>query len=311
MDTVTERNIGERLRSAARIEPERFPRLKQIGTKWAEAVSAKLAAGHASPLAVEFIASSPFVLSPSALSDTDTQLVLTVRSSKWREIALVAADGRFADTVTEAGFGGDGRDAPAPGRPLTSVGRFFADAALRGFVETGNAAFADVVTLGMSADRLLAETIGEKLDEWIAPDARTFIEFRFRLSIGRCEAALRVAIPESVLSPHRRKFAAVPDEGPSIVDETWARDLEAGFQKTDMHVRAILCEQQTSLGEISTFHVGQTLALDATMQSLVLLECEGQRLFRGSMGRSRDTYVIKVSEPVDPTEEFIDDILAH
>ena len=40
MDTVTERNIGERLRSAARIEPERFPRLKLIGTKWAEAVSA-------------------------------------------------------------------------------------------------------------------------------------------------------------------------------------------------------------------------------------------------------------------------------
>ncbi|WP_279482640.1 FliM/FliN family flagellar motor switch protein [Aureimonas sp. SK2] len=311
MDTVTERNIGERLRSAARIEPEKFPRLKIIGTQWAEAVSAKLAASHASPLAVEFVASSPFALSRSALAETDTQLALTVRSSKWREMALVAADGRFADTVTEAGFGGDGRDAPGPARPLTSVGRFFADAALRAFVDAGNAVFADVVALGMSPDRFVSDGIGEKLDEWIAPEARSFVEFRFRVSIGRCEAALRVAVPEAALAPHRRKFAAVPEEGPSIVDETWTRDLEAGFQKTDMHVRAILCEQQTSLGEISMLQVGQTLALDATMQSLVLLECEGQRLFRGTMGRSRDTYVVKVSEPVDPTEEFIDDILAH
>ncbi|WP_182084934.1 FliM/FliN family flagellar motor switch protein [Aureimonas sp. ME7] len=311
MDTITERNIGERLRSAARIEPERLPRLKLVGMQWAEAVAAKLSATHASPLAIEFVASSHFELSAGAIASSDTQLALTVRSPKWRETALVMADGRFADTVTEAAFGGDGRNPPATPKPLSQVGRFFADAALRAFIDAGNTAFTELLPLAMSPDRLATDEIGEKLEEWVAPDARSFIEFRFRVSIGGCEAALRVALPEVVLAPHRRKLAAPVDDGPSIVDESWARDLEAGFQKTDMHVRAILGEQQTTLGAISTFQVGQTIALDATMQSLILLECEGQRLFRGHMGRSRDAYVIKVEEPVDPTEEFIDDILAH
>ena len=77
-----------------------------------------------------------------------------------------------------------------------------------------------------------------------------------------------------------------------------------------MRVSALLAEHPTTLGEVACFQVGQTLALDVTMESLLVLECEGQRLFRGRMGRSRDSYMIRIEENVDPTEEFIDDILA-
>ena len=313
MDVITERkpgNIGERLRSAARLDPDRFPRLKLIGTQWAEAVAAKLNATYASPLRIEFAAISAFAYSASALEASQTQIALTARSPKWRETVLLTADARFADTVAEAAFGGDGRGLIEPGRPLSSVGKFFSDNALRAFVETGNAAFADVAPLMMTTDRLLTEAIGEKLDALIHEDARAFVEFRFQVTIGRCEAALRVAFPEQVLAPHKRALSVLPEEAPSIIDESWARDLEAGFQKADMKVSAILAEQQTTLGALATFQIGQTIALDVTMDSLVLVECEGQRLFRGHMGRSRDSYMIKIEENVDPTEEFIDDILA-
>lgn len=313
MDTLSDPklgNVGERLRAVARMDPHRFPRLGLIAARWAEAATAKLNATYASPVRVEFTALSSFAFSVAALEASETQLALTVRSPKFRETVLVTTDARFADTVSEAAFGGDGRDRIEANRALTSVSKFFADNAMRAFVETGNAAFADILPLMMTTDRLVAENVGAVLDAMLPEEARNFVEFRFRVAIGRCEAALRIAIPEAVLAPHKRVFSVVPDEAPSIVDEGWARDLEAGFQKADMKVSAILAEQPMTLGALATLQIGQTIALDATMESLVLIECEGQRLFRGHMGRSRDSYMIRIEENVDPTEEFIDDILA-
>ncbi|ALN74170.1 FliM/FliN family flagellar motor switch protein [Aureimonas sp. AU20] len=310
MDTVTDRRIGERLRSAARIEPDRYPRLKVIGAAWAEAASAKLNATYASELKIEFADLSNFVFDAKAMEQAETQIALTVRSPKWRETVLVAGGPLFVDTVAEAAFGGDGRNKPELGRPLTSVGKFFADNALRAFVDTGNAVFGDIAPMQMAPDRLVTEEIGPKLDALLLKDARQFVEFRFEVSIGRCLAALRIAVPEAVLSLHKRALAVIPDAGPSIVDESWTKDLEAGFQKADMRVSALLAEHPTTLGEVACFQVGQTLSLNVTMESLLVLECEGQRLFRGHMGRSRDSYMVRIEESVDPTEEFIDDILS-
>ncbi|WP_062113401.1 FliM/FliN family flagellar motor switch protein [Aureimonas sp. AU40] len=310
MDTVTDRRIGERLRSAARIEPDRYPRLKVIGAAWAEAASAKLNATYASELKIEFADLSNFVFDAKAMEQAETQIALTVRSPKWRETVLVAGGPLFVDTVSEAAFGGDGRNKPELGRPLTSVGKFFADNALRAFVDTGNAVFGDIAPMQMAPDRLVTEEIGPKLDALLLKDARQFVEFRFEVSIGRCLAALRIAVPEAVLSLHKRALAVIPDAGPSIVDESWTKDLEAGFQKADMRVSALLAEHPTTLGEVACFQVGQTLSLNVTMESLLVLECEGQRLFRGHMGRSRDSYMVRIEESVDPTEEFIDDILS-
>ncbi len=310
MQTVTDRRIGERLRSAARIEPDRYPRLKTIGTAWAEAALAKLNASYASPLRVDFAALSNFTLDANDTTRPETQMLLTVRSPKWRETVLVAAGPGFADTVAEAAFGGDGRDRPDAARPLTSVGRFFADGALRAFVETGNAVFGDIAPMAMAPDRLVTEEIDAKLASLVPADARQFVEFRFEVSIGRCRSALRIAIPETVLAMHKRALASPVEDAPSIVDESWTKGLEAGFQKADMRVSALLAEHATTLGEVATLRVGQTLSLDVTMESLLVLECEGQRLFRGRMGRSRDSYMVRVEEAVDPTEEFIDDILA-
>ncbi|SDO41968.1 flagellar motor switch protein FliM [Aureimonas jatrophae] len=310
MDMITEPGISERLRSAARLEPDRFPRLKVLGTQWAEAAATKLNATYASPVQVEFAALSTFVFSGQAMEVAETQVALVMRSPQWREQALLTADARFADTVSEAAFGGDGRSPSDGKRALTSVGKFFSDNALRAFAESGNTVFADVLPLGMVPDRLLAEGVGEKLEALLAPDNRNFVEFRFRISIGRCEGALRVALPEAVLAPHKRKFATLPEAAPSIVDEAWAKGLEASVQKADMQVRAFLGEHKTTLGDVASFQVGQTIALDVLVDSLLVVECEGQRMFRGRMGRSRDNYMVRIEETIDPTEEFIDDILA-
>jgi len=310
MDMITEPGISERLRSAARLEPDRFPRLKVLGTQWAEAAMGKLNGSYPSSVQVEFSALSNFVFSAEAMEMAETQVALVLRSPQWRESALIAADARFADTVSEAAFGGDGRTPSDGKRPLTSVAKFFSDNALRVFAECGNAVFADVLPLGMSVDRLVAEQVGQKLDALLPADARSFVEFRFRIRIGQCEGALRVALPENALAPHKRKFAQLPEAAPSMVDEAWAKGLEASVQKADMQVRAYLGEHKTTLGDVSRLQVGQTLALDTLVDSLLVVECEGQRMFRGRMGRSRDSYMVRIEETIDPTEEFIDDILA-
>ncbi len=111
-------------------------------------------------------------------------------------------------------------------------------------------------------------------------------------------------------SAHRRRLAVVPHPAAPAPDETWARNIQEGINRTDLELRALLDERQTTLGEIARFAVGQTIVLDATMESLIVIECEDQRLFRGRMGMTRDGYVVRIEEKIDPTEEFIDDILA-
>ena len=107
----------------------------------------------------------------------------------------------------------------------------------------------------------------------------------------------------------RRKLSIVPEEK-TFADEGWAREIQEGLSHADLEVRALLDEKQITLGDVARFTLGQTIVLDATMESLIIIECEEQRLFRGRMGVQRDSYVVRIEERVDPTEEFIDDILA-
>lgn len=301
--------IGERLRSAARIDPSRFPRLRTVAETWAELASRSLNGHCASPLKIEFAGFGNLELRSLAADLPEMCLALTMRSPMWRDLALVAADAAFPGTVSEATFGGDGRSGVDTALPLTRTSLFFADAALRRLLETGNEAFREF-PLALTPDRLVHDGPGAaKLAQALGGSPRFFVEIRFRLTIGEAASTVRALIPEAALAPHKRLLAA-PEEAPPVVDETWTRDLEAGLQMADMPIRAILCEEELTLGQIATLQVGQTLSLGATMNSLVVLECENQRLFRGRIGRARDSYTVRVEEAVDPTEEFIDDILA-
>lgn len=307
---TAERKIEAQLKSAAKIEPDRLSRLKLIAEEWATAATNALNDFYAAPVAMEFLGVASFVFDAASEEVRSAAGVTLVKSPKWRELGLVFVDGKLADTLVEAMFGGNGAVATGAPRPLTKLDKRFVELAVSTMIDAANPVFQPVAPLDMAADRMLFDDIVTDLEEVLLPDARSFIKLSFRVAVGRHESILRFALPEKALALHRRKLSIVPEAAPLVADEGWARDITEGLQHADLLVRALLDEKQITLGDVARFMVGQTIVLDATTTSPIIIECEEQRLFRGVMGRSRDSYVVRIEEKIDPTEEFIDDILS-
>lgn len=307
---TADRNIEAQLRSAAKIEPERLSRLKLLAAAWAEAGAEALNAFYAAPVEIAFSGLSGLLFTPTQPDVKASVAAMAIGSAKWRETGFVLADASLADTLVEAVFGGSGQAPAGTPRPMTKLDRRFVEMAFSTLIEAGNPVFRDVAALDMVPGRFLADAVGPELDELLAPKDRAFLQLAFTISIGQYAGTVRIALPERALAPHRRKLTIVPETAPVVTDEGWARDITEGLQLADLEVRALLDEQQITLGEVARFTLGQTIVLDATMDSLIIVECEEQRLFRGRMGRSRDSYVVRIEEKIDPTEEFIDDILS-
>ena len=310
MEMTAERNIEAQLRSAAKIEPERLSRLKLLAADWAEAGARALNASYAAPVEIAFSGLSGLLFTPAQADIRNAVAATMIGSVKWQEPGFALADAGLADTLVEAVFGGSGQAAAGTRRPMTKLDRRFMEQAFAALVDAANPVFQTVAALDMVPGRFLHDAVGATLDELLPRENRAFVQLAFRISVGQYESTIRIALPERALAPHRRKLTVLPDVVPPVTDEGWARDITEGLQLADLEVRALLDEQQITLGEVARFTLGQTIVLDATMDSLIIVECEEQRLFRGRMGRSRDSYVVRIEEKIDPTEEFIDDILS-
>ncbi|WP_188913270.1 FliM/FliN family flagellar motor switch protein [Aureimonas endophytica] len=310
---TAERTIEAQIRSASRIEPHKLPRLKLLGEEWAEAATKDFAEFCGGGLSAEFAGVAPLTIGAGAPEARDAALCLMLRSPQWTEIGFVLGDAMAADLFAEAIFGGPGRSRASAGsmqRALTALDKRLAEKGLATFAEAANPVFAEIAPLDLKSDLFVSTAIPEELDELLPADGRGFIVLTFRLRLGDVSASLRACLPEKAFAMHRRKLATVPERAAPAADETWAKNIQEGLQLADLEVRALLDERQITLGEVSRFAVGQTIVLDATMDSLIVVECEEQRLFRGRMGMTRDAYVVRIEEKIDPTEEFIDDILA-
>ncbi|BDA85951.1 flagellar motor switch protein FliM [Aureimonas sp. SA4125] len=310
MAMTAEKTIESQLRSAAKIEPDRLPRLKLIAADWADASMEQLNEIYASPVEIEFLGVSSLAFANAAADLQAAASVTIIRSPKWREIGFAVADTRLADTIVEAVFGGSGDAAVGPTRPMSKLDHRFVDLALSTMINAANPIFAPVAPLDMVDDRALHTAILPQLQDVLQKDNLAFVDFTFKISIGNHSSTLRFALPERALSVHRRKLTIVPESAPLMADEAWARDITEGLQLADLEIRALLDEKQITLGDVARFTLGQTIVLDATTDSLIIIECEEQRLFRGRMGSSHDSYVVRIEEKIDPTEEFIDDILS-
>jgi flagellar motor switch protein FliM len=308
MTLTADHNLGAKLRSASRVEAERLPRLKAIATAWAESLKDWLARDFSSEGHVEFAGAS--ALRIGAGTAEPATIAVLASSSGWPHPALVLADERFADLVPEFLFGGDGTAKRTAGRRASEMDLRFCTLVVEKTLALGNAALAPVMDVALDAERTIAHEAGARLAEIFADEPADFIQLDFRFTLGRAESHLRVALPESVVALHRRKLDRLPEAAAPAIDPDWAREIEERLQHADMQLTALLDEKPMTLGDIAGLAVGQTIVLGTRVDGLITVECEDRRLFRGRMGRGREAYLVRIEETIDPTEEFIDDILA-
>lgn len=304
MQLSAERDLKTTLRSAARVEPDRLPRLKLVGADWAERLRSALTSEFGSPLEVEYVGAE--ALAPGG----EPSLLLVAGSPGWPQPLLVTLDAGFGDLVAECLFGGDGSAAASAPRTLTELDRCFCRLVLERILAGGDAALSPVVETALATRELVSLEVAARLQAILSEEGGTYVGLAFELRLGQLRSTVRAALPQSLLALHRRKLDHLPEPPAPPADAAWARDIEEGLLDAQMEVTALLDEMPMTLGALARFAVGQTIALQTRIDGLITLECEDQRLFRGRIGRSRESYLVRIEETIDPTEEFIDDILA-
>lgn len=300
-------NIGERLRSAAEFDPRNLPRLTHMGEAWAEAATARLGAIAGAPF--DFLLTEVDTdFAPEAESaDAAASLFALLSSPRFRTPGYVAAKRSGLDALIAAFFAAEPSNAGDVPRGPTDLDRGVVKLALAAASEAAGPVFEPIADLKLSVGDLidpplLVEELGETSDR--------FVLFRFELRAAGIAAPLAFAFPASFLAPHRRFLRKLPEAPQRDRDESWSEAIKASFAQSDLRLEAVLAKKKVPLRTIAGFKVGDTIPLAIGADSLIAVACENRPLFRARMGRSRDTYVLRIEERIDPAEEFIDDILS-
>jgi flagellar motor switch protein FliM len=221
----------------------------------------------------------------------------------WESKLLVRADRAAVFGIVEIMLGSDGSQPPqVPERDLTGVelalAEFYFGALARGLA----AAFADVTATTFGIDPPMDQTDLEAMAGTM-PVAIA----RYRLDVG---GEVLVAIPRTALEAMRQPLSQVPAKAAARPDPGWTRQIRTQVTRADVTLTAILEERPGVLAEVFCLAVGQVIDLEATPQSRVRVECNGEALLWCDLGKSNGAYTLRVDGFVDHEQEFMDDILA-
>jgi len=230
-----------------------------------------------------------------------------LEATEWNARLIACADQGFVSAAIEMLLGGDGSEpSPAADRPLTRVELRLADIVFEQFASALQMAFGPVAptpfVIGASGSQVSFDVLGRKTVPIIAA--------RFSLSALGVGGDITLLMSQSVLSPMRNVLSRAAPEESIMPDPAWSQKIQSEVTRANVELVAVLDEQETLLAEVARFAVGHMLPLRATPDSLVSVECNGERLINCHIGKANGVYTLRVHDFVDHEQEFIEDILA-
>mgnify|MGYP000856153638 CR=1 FL=1 len=163
---------------------------------------------------------------------------------------------------------------------------------------------------------LVAETSFEFVTTWSEPDfdeikPRSVMNVaRFQVETATRRGRIHFLVPDESLASVREAMSADPRRGQENYDSTWEERIKAEFNRSKVALTAILDEREGTLDEIARLRVGDVLELNATTESLVAVETNGERLMYCTLGKSGGAYMLRVEDFVNSEQEMMDNILS-
>jgi flagellar motor switch protein FliM len=114
-------------------------------------------------------------------------------------------------------------------------------------------------------------------------------------------AGVSILMPLSLIAPLAPRLADVPKPSAKSVvsgDPAWRRKIERELAQANIDVTAVLETRETTLEALAALKVGDMLALDATAESLVILESEDVALYACELGKQDGVLTVRVESKV-------------
>lgn len=227
---------------------------------------------------------------------------------EWDTQVLVGFDRDFVFTMVEVLFGGDGSEPPVDDeRSFSNIEMRISQALFEQMGKALAASFALVKKTTFVFQRL--ET---RMDFAIIGRRNNLaMAAKFLLQAINRGGEMFVIIPQSALTPMRQRLTRTTTGDASVRDPNWTRHIHTEVNRTEVTLNVIMEERQVELGDMASLKVGDVLKLQATPRTKMKLQSSGQPLFWCSLGQAEGSYVVRVEDPVDHDQEFLDDLFSH
>ncbi len=285
--------ISEKLKEIAKLSLDRLPVLNTIFETMAVACIERFR-DYCSPAFTAFVNQVVSGDSWDLLEANADCVAVIFYCREWDARLLVGIERRFLFAILEAMYGGDGGELPFEGaRPFTSletrIGRIVCEFAAKALVD----AFAEVCELSLTPER--TETTLEFTT--LGQSSMMMVQAKILFQVLDQGGVMFVLIPQSAMNPIRQKLERERRALPPSQDPRWTNALSSRVSRAEISVNAVIEGRNLQLDEILRLEPGKMIELSGTDQSIVL-ECEGDRLFRGRLGQSREFFTITIEEPI-------------
>ncbi len=226
-------------------------------------------------------------------------IISVFRAEELDNFGLMTVDSNLIYSIVDVLLGGR-RGTVAmrvEGRPYTTIERMLVTRMIEVVLQDARAAFAPLTQVSFMLDRI--ET--NPRFAAIARPANAAILIKLRIDMEDRGGRLEILLPYATLEPIRKMLLQQFMGEKFGRDNIWESHLATELYKTELEVRAVLDEQQTTLRRVLTLKVGETLMLNAGPQSPVRLYCGQIPVTEGRVGRIGGNIALRVERPITAT----------
>jgi flagellar motor switch protein FliM len=285
--------ISEKLKEIAKLSLDRLPVLNSIFENLAIACVERFR-DYCAPIFSAFVNQLVSGDSWDLLESCADSVSVIFYCREWDARIVIGLERRCIFAIIEAMYGGEGSELPFEAtRPFTSletkIGRMVCEFAARALQKV----FISVAEITLVVERV--ETALEFTS--LGQNSMMMIQAKILFQVLDQGGVMFVLIPQNAMNPIRQKLEREHRALPPSHDPRWTNALSSRVSKAEVVLHAVMDGKNLELDELLKLGPGKTLSLTGTDQS-VILECEGDRLFRGRLGQARGVFTITVEEPI-------------
>ncbi|MBC2887586.1 flagellar motor switch protein FliM [Ochrobactrum sp. CM-21-5] len=121
---------------------------------------------------------------------------------------------------------------------------------------------------------------------------------------------VHLLLPRSSHKPMQDAVAAFLRGPMNQADPAWAKKMRNEVSRARIDLEAFIQQGPMSLDALSQLEIGQVLKLPVDAMEQVRLRAGNQQLFKCTLGKSGIHFTVKVGDPVNQEEDFIDELVA-
>jgi len=287
-------------------EPEHIVNTaRSLGLRALPAIRDSLNEQVSYPIEIELESVALARMADAKRQDAENDALVVASSATSPDALMLLADSQAIALLVSALFGGDPDMRVSPIlRPLTTIELELASVVFEATAKALNGSGVRALSIKFPMQAAIS---GRDLKKLVIRDGPA-VRLSFKLVVPSGEGRFIVIMPQRVLLLHRGDGSTEADDSPDQ-EAVWHARFSEEVMRSAVRLEATVPLTRMTLGDLSQLAVGQVLEMPETAQSETTLLAGKKPLFTCEFGKLGQNFTVRVIEPFDQGQEFIDGLM--